>query len=572
MLNQHKSLFKPESLILFLMLLFNKSIIFGQKKYPVNDFRNPLDIPIVLAGTFGELRSNHFHSGIDIKTQQRTGLKVHTAKEGYVSRIKISLYGYGKAIYVTHPNGYTTVYAHLKKFSPKIEAYVKQQQYLKKTYTIQLFPNKNTFKLAKDEVIAYSGNSGSSGGPHLHFEIRNTKTEKIINPLLFGYKVKDHINPKILGLKATPIGGNATVNLIKSDQIIHFNKINDSTYVADEIEAFGKIGLAVQTHDLQNNAPNKNGIYSVDMFVNDTLKYHHDLETFAFSETKYINLLIDYPFYATRNRRFQKTYIEPHNKLSIYNKYPNHGYLNIKHNKTYRVKIAIGDLKGNYSNLFLYINGNKNTQPIIKTNKITDYFIDRNKYTVFKKGLWEVRFAKQTFYENTYIDFKTDTNKTSIHKPILPLHKKYTLTYFTDQLNAKQKKYVYLARQNGKKFNYASTQKTEGKIYTNTKTLGDYCLKYDSIAPVIFKASFYQNQNISKHNKLSIHIADKHTGIKKYVAKIDDKWVLMEYEPKKQKLTFDLKDFKANNQKHKFTLEVTDMLGNRKNYISYFIK
>ena len=166
-------------------LLFLLSIIciqvHSQQELPQDYFENPLNVPIVLAGTFGELRSNHFHSGLDIKTQQREGLEVNAAAEGYISRINIQHYGYGKALYVQHPNGYTTVYAHLKKFSPEIEAYVKKRQYANETYEIELFPEADELQVEANELIAFSGNTGGSGGPHLHFEIRD-ENEQPINP------------------------------------------------------------------------------------------------------------------------------------------------------------------------------------------------------------------------------------------------------------------------------------------------------------------------------------------------------------------------------------------------------
>ena len=166
------------------LVLFLSAMCFGQTKYPQDYFQSPLGIPLVLAGTFGELRSNHFHAGIDIKTQLRQGFPVYAIAEGTVTRIKISHWGYGKAIYVAHPSGHTSVYAHLKKFSPDIEAYVKKAQYAKESFEIELFPDYGDLKVDKGDVIAYSGNSGSSAGPHLHFEIRNSVSEKPTNPLL----------------------------------------------------------------------------------------------------------------------------------------------------------------------------------------------------------------------------------------------------------------------------------------------------------------------------------------------------------------------------------------------------
>ena len=176
-------------------LFFFISICNGQSNYPQNYFSSPLDIDLILSGSFAELRNNHFHSGLDIKTQGREGLKIYASASGYVSRIKISRYGYGKALYIKHPNGYTSVYAHLQKFSPEIEAYVKKRQYQGETFELELFPKAGILKVLDRQLIAFSGNTGGSGGPHLHFEIRDNQ-ERPLNPLTFGFDIKDTTPPR----------------------------------------------------------------------------------------------------------------------------------------------------------------------------------------------------------------------------------------------------------------------------------------------------------------------------------------------------------------------------------------
>ena len=206
------------------LLLLSVLTGLGQEKYPLNTFRPPLDIPLVLAGTFGELRSNHFHSGIDIKTQQRQGLPVYAIGNGTVTRIKVGLWGYGKVIYIAHPNGYTSVYGHLQKFSPEIESFIKKIQYEKKSYEVEVFPDYGDLKVLKDQVIAYSGNTGGSSGPHLHFEIRSSISEKPTNPLLYGLEVRDATNPTLVSLFAYPLSEEAQVNRSSKKIQIKFNK------------------------------------------------------------------------------------------------------------------------------------------------------------------------------------------------------------------------------------------------------------------------------------------------------------------------------------------------------------
>jgi murein DD-endopeptidase MepM/ murein hydrolase activator NlpD len=172
------------------------NLLFSQSNYPEDYFIDPVEIPLVLSGTFGELRSNHFHAGLDIKTQSQEGFNILATADGYVSRINVSIWGYGNALYVTHPNGFTTVYGHLKSFSPEIDAFVRKKQYAEESFTIRLYPKADELKVKKGQVIALSGNSGSSGGPHLHFEVRDVKSN-ILNPMLFGINIPDHKNPTI---------------------------------------------------------------------------------------------------------------------------------------------------------------------------------------------------------------------------------------------------------------------------------------------------------------------------------------------------------------------------------------
>ena len=333
---------------------------FAQNNYPSDYFRNPLDIPLRLAGTFGELRNNHFHAGIDIKTNRRIGLPVYATADGYVSRIKVAVWGYGKVIYINHPNGFTTVYAHLNKFGDGIQEYVKNIQYEKKSYeTGNIFLKENQIKVTKGQIIAYSGRTGGFVAPHLHYEIRDTKTEKIINPLLLGIKIQDSIAPKIKKLIAYPIGSNSRINRSLKNQSLSIKKDSLNNYITNRLSASGKIGFGVNVYDQLGKELNKNGIYSLEMKINGIRHYYHDVETFSFSESKFINLLIDYEYFSKNKSRIQKTFKEKENKLSIYKDLIEEGSITVNEGLNYQVEIIAKDFTGNSSSIKIPVVGLK---------------------------------------------------------------------------------------------------------------------------------------------------------------------------------------------------------------------
>ncbi|PHK35199.1 peptidase M23, partial [Nostoc linckia z16] len=295
---------------LSLLLFLYAFTCFSQTPYPQDYFRSPMDLPVHPSGTFGELRSNHFHAGLDFRTKQKTGFPVFAAADGYISRIKVSTYGYGTVLYIDHPNGYTTVYGHLLKYAPALDAYVRKRQYEKQTFEIELFPKLGEIPVKKGEMIALSGNSGGSGGPHLHFEYRDTKTEMIINPLLFGLgkKMKDTKSPTVYGLMVYPLSDDAVVNESKQPMLLSVKQQPDGTYLADKVYARGKIGFAVNATDKSTGSYGNNGIYKVQTYFNGTPYYGFEFNTFAFDESRYVNNFIDYPKYYATGQRFQKLF------------------------------------------------------------------------------------------------------------------------------------------------------------------------------------------------------------------------------------------------------------------------
>ena len=454
----------------FSILFFIFSLgLSAQNGYPIDTFRSPLDIPLILAGTFGELRSNHFHSGIDIKTQQRQGLPIYAIGDGTVTRIKISHWGYGKALYVAHPNGYTSVYGHLQKFSPEIEEYIKKIQYGKKSYEVEVFPEYGEVKVEKGKIIAYSGNSGGSSGPHLHFEIRSSISEKPTNPLLYGLEVRDATNPTLAGLYGYPLSENAQLNQSKIKSQINFTKQKDGTFLADKVTALGTIGIGFIGFDRQDLAANKNGVYSVRQVVNGKVYTDYDFETFSFTETRYINTLIDYDHFGKYRQRIQKCFKSLGNNLSIYNKLVNDGKIVVNEGMSYNVELLIHDLEGNHAKVIIPIEGKREPIKVEKEDNKTENYVIAKRPNNYDLGLAKVYFPSNTFYEDFYIDLKKGKDTVTIHNNRVPAHRNFTITFDTSKYSEEERKQLFIARLDKYlKPSYASTYKrgaTFGHIY-----------------------------------------------------------------------------------------------------------
>lgn len=556
-------------IILALLLLFSVSLN-SQSIYPQDYFSSPLDIPLVLSGTFAELRSNHFHSGMDIKTQQRTGLKVKAAADGYVSRIKISKYGYGKALYVTHPNGYTTVYAHLSKFSPEIESYIKKLQYQKESYEVETFPKPNELLVTKGNLVAYSGNSGGSGGPHLHFEIRDN-AERPINPMLFGIDIKDSKLPTVTSIYAYPLDENSHVNNSNQKQNLRLIPLKNGDYVVKNVNAFGKIGFGITTWDRQDLAANKNGVYNIQTFVNGSKNFELDFKRFSFDETKHINQLIDYNHFKTNRQRIQKLF-RANNPLSIYKETYKEGVLTVEDN-TYSVyKIKVSDFKNNTSWVTISVKGEKSTTAPVSQKTKTPYYIYADKSTTLKEKSISVDIFPDSFYEDFYMNFEVNADTLKLHKDVVPLKKSIKIAYDISKYNTEDKNKLFIARLSGyKKTPYYSFTKREGDTLTTyTKRLGTFALASDNEKPTITPINFKKGQWLSKYRYLKIKMDDDLSGISNYRATVNGKWILMEYY--KGTYTYDFNDGIVTDTKNNLKVIVTDNVGNSSTFETTFYR
>ncbi|WP_445452691.1 M23 family metallopeptidase [Flavobacterium sp. 25HG05S-40] len=559
--------------ILGLFLLFSIAG-FGQNHYPRDYFRSPLDIPLQLSGNFGELRPNHFHSGFDFKTQKKEGFNVYASAEGYVSRIKISEIGYGKAIYITHPNGFTTVYGHLQSGFGAVEEYIKKEQYKAQSYEIDvaLFPN--DLQVKKDQVIAISGNTGGSDGPHLHFEIRDTASEKIINPMYFGFSdvIPDTKRPVINSLWVYPIDENSIVNQSRRPISVNLSLQEDGSYLAEKVLATGKIGFGLTAIDFDDVSWNTNGPFKVQTYLNGKPDFGYQFDTFAFDESRYVNALIDYERYKKLGQRVQRLFMKNPFPLSIIKSSDNNGIITIANNITQAYRIEVADFSENTTKVYLPIQYSDTPAKVSEVPITTKYFVKSKKENIFSLDNVTVTFPPNTFYDDFYMNFNVDNGILKLHEDSVPAHTNFSITFEDSISSQKDREIMFIGLVHGKKISYYNTKRYKNSFTIYTKYFGDYRLFTDGTPPKIKADKSVGGKWISNLNELKFSISDNLSGIKSYDGYLNGKWILLEYEPKTKKLTHRFTDGIVAEGKNDLKVVVTDNVGNSTIFETHFFR
>jgi hypothetical protein len=565
-------------------LLFLLSIALGSglysQSYPRDYFQPPLDIPMILSGTFGELRTNHFHSGIDIKTQQRTGLPVKAAADGTIVRIKISPYGFGKALYLRHPNGFTTVYAHLKEFAPEIQDYVTENQYKNKTFDIELFPPAGTFDFKGGELIAFSGNSGGSGAPHLHFEVRDTRTEDIINPLLFGFPVSDSRNPDLYDLEVYEFEEEELVSTHSRDLIKvdggSYALAGDDVVIVNHTPAFG-----IRTTDRLDGASNRNGIYSIELIVGGFSYYQFVMQRFAFAETRYINSHIDYGQKKCCRRVINKLYLEPNNRFSAYRNTASMSFPALEPDSTYDAFIRVQDAAGNESILEFKLR-QETASPTMnsETQEQLPFAVFRYDQTnFFKKDNIEFSLPEGALYRNINFFYSRkeacDDCYSSVHviaSNEIPVHKYFTLKIKPDlSYEGDPEKLVIMSMEDGEPVDYEGGEWDGNYLKARTRQFGEFAIMADEKPPQAITGNFVDGGVLKSDSELRFIIKDRISGIADYEVYIDGEWQLFDYDAKNDLLRHDLGLSKLQAGEHAVELILRDEVGNESTHNYRFI-
>jgi murein DD-endopeptidase MepM/ murein hydrolase activator NlpD len=552
------------------MALFYFSSAWGQS-YPQDYFGPPLKNKLILSGTFGELRSNHFHSGIDLKTKGKTGLPVLAIAQGYVSRIKVSPYGFGRALYVVHPNGYTSVYAHLQRFSPEVEEYLKKEQQRRQKNSVNLYPPAGKFNFTKGQTIAYSGNSGGSGGPHLHFEIRDTRTEKIINPLLFGYKIADTRHPSLKSLMVYEFKGE---DLVSSQNLKILEKGNGRYVLAgnplvavNELPAFG-----IETFDRQDDAWNKNGVFKIELYLNDELCYNFTMETFAFAETRYINSHIDYGYKNCCQKTVNRLYLQPNNQLSVYQSTPKMKLPQLPVDSSMEVLIRVSDVAENVSELRFTVK-RKEILPPVKSAPVDLPLFRYRQSNFFKSKSLELSLPAGAFYQDVFFENRQVNSCAACLSPVeqvgyasTPVHKYFTLKIKAGAQAAQvpKSKLCLVSVKEGAIVDYEGGTYQKGWVSARTRQFGQFALAADTLAPTLQALNFKEGGVVSSAaGLLKLKVYDDLSGVENYQAWVNGNWVRLYFDAKNNQLQLRTDDLPAKPGALTLKIEVSDDKNNK---------
>jgi murein DD-endopeptidase MepM/ murein hydrolase activator NlpD len=566
---------------MFLLLLTGfASVATGQQlysdnKYPLVDFRPPLDInPPALAGSFGELRASHFHSGVDFRTNQRQGYPVYAVADGYISRIRVQNSGFGLALYINHPNGYTSVYGHLQRYNAKLSAVAKGLQYSKKSYELDEFPAAGQIPVHKGEIIAYSGNTGSSGGPHLHFEIRDTKTEATINPQLFGIEVPDQVKPVISGLYVYKLNQKPfTENTVK--QRIPIIGGNGSYTVNTTLNLSGEVGFGIVTTDRHTGLSGTNGVYSITLEVDGVPVFTSSVERFLFENSRAINSHIDYPTYMNSRLSIQKSFVDPGNPLGIYSNLVNRGRIDFSDGREHELRYIVKDVKGNTSVLPFRVQAG--LQPAASFSEApASRLLPFSQPNELNTDSVRIVLPKGTLYNDLDLIFRpgkqTAANGFSpvhqIHNRLTPLHNGFELWIkVTKDLGDLQDKALIVSTTGASQ----GGQFENGYVKATPRAFGSFYVTVDTVAPVITPLNLRDGSSLKGVGKMSFKIRDNLSGIKSFNGYIDGAWVLMEYDQKTATLWHSFEPGMTTG-KHIFELTVVDMKNNSKTVEFTFYK
>ncbi len=534
-----------------------------------SDLQAPLDGTLRLSANYGELRSGHFHSGLDFKVGGTVGARLYAVADGYISRINVSPGGYGRAVYITHTNGLTSVYGHLNGFASPIKETVEAAQYEHQRFPIDTTFAPNRFPVKKGTLIGYAGNSGNSFGPHLHFEFRD-ENQVPLNPANF-YTFVDKEKPELNRLMIFSIDSVRSVPVSRATHNIDLKIAKGNVKIDSVIHVDNTIYFALESTNRMTDSYNRFGIRTMKVMLDSTVAYSININNISFNLSRYINSLVAYDERERSGKWFIKTYVEPGNMLGIFNQLTNNGMVTLNDENIHKVSIAVADDYGNTSTLNFRIQKKKNaSSKTIADNKET-------KVVYWDKGCYHanddivIHIPECALYNSILFSAaRLDSTLTKysstfrIHTPETPLHRPIEISIKADVPESlRDKAFIAYYSSNPKKSRSMGGKWENGFVNASAWQFGYFYVAIDAVAPTL-TPNFKRGANIKTWKEINVKAKDELSGINSYNGYIDGKWVLFEYDAKNDMLTFELdKRIIKQGQKHELRLEVDDEKGNR---------
>lgn len=547
--------------------------------HPKDYFMAPVAAsPLKLNGTFGELRSDHFHSGIDI--DGNTGQPVFAAADGFIDRVRVQASGYGNVLYVKHPNGYTTVYAHLDRFSSEIQKFVKETQYKRERFEVDLHPADGQFRVKKGQEIGKLGNSGGSTGPHLHFEIRQSGTDRALNPLLFGLPVQDKVPPEIRDMKVYFLNEKREVLTSKPFPI---QRQKDGTVgVANEVTYLGawRVGFGVKAFDKQSGHRNDNGIFAIALYADGELAYQWRMDQLDFDESRYLNAHVDYAARKRYGAWFHRCFLLPGDRLSNYTRTNALGSIALSKDKPVKILLKVMDAAGNTSSIQFQVKRDENMEPFV--GQPYQYELPWDAESRIDLEDFTMSLPKGALYENLQFQYKTTQDDSDgmyssmhhLHDNRTPVQKYFEVSIRPRNLPPELRTKAVIAYCGEGRPDNCGGAWRDDYLVTKVRQFGDYCVMVDkdppTITPIVFDGDMRKKSTMAFRIRDNFAVSGSADHLT-YRGTVDGQWVLFEYDRKRDRLTHTF-DGRIGAGEHLLRLVVKDDRGNEAVFERKFLR